>query len=201
MKPVIKNLLISFAVVFAISFGLGLLERMNDVSFGTSSTVLSMGLGFFTFFILHMMSGNRKEVRADNASRQASLSAVAPSGHALLYVYREGFMGKAVGWNVSLDGAALAQLRSPRFTQTAVSPGIHTLAVALSGFAGSQNKPTEMRFEAQSGEVIVFAMKSKMGALSNTLSFEREQDPQAALQKFSKMPMVAAERGAGLNAA
>jgi hypothetical protein len=110
-------------------------------------------------------------------------------------------MGKAVGWNVSLDGAALAQLRSPRFTQTAVSPGIHTLAVALSGFAGSQNKPTEMRFEAQSGEVIVFAMKSKMGALSNTLSFEREQDPQAALQKYSKMPMVAAERGAGLNAA
>src|SRR5580704_214038 len=162
--PMIKNLLLGFAVAFAAGIGFGLLDYFSGSSSSTS-VVLPMVLGFLTFLVLQALSGNRKEARVDDATRQSSLSAPAPAGQALLYVYREGFMGKAVGWNVSLDGAALAQLRSPRFTQTAVSPGIHTLAVALSGFAGSQNKPTEMRFEAQSGEVIVFAMKSKMGAL------------------------------------
>jgi hypothetical protein len=121
------------------------------------------------------------------------LSAPAPAGQALLYIYREGFMGKAVGWNVSLDGKALAQLRSPRFTQTTVGPGRHTLAVSLKGFAGSQNKPAETTFDAQLGEVIVFAMKSKMSALSNALCFIREPDTPTALQKLSKLPMVAAE--------
>ena len=195
----IKNLLIGFAVAFVAAFGLGFVERLGDPT-ATASPVMPIVLGFFVFLILQMMSGNRKEARVDDAGRQASLSAVAPSGQALLYVYREGFVGKAVGWNVSLDGAALAQLRSPRFTQTVLSPGSHSLRVALGGFAGTQNKPSETTFEAQPGEVIVFAMKSKMGALSSTLSFVREPEPQVALQKFSKMPMVAAEQ-AGMTAA
>jgi hypothetical protein len=44
-------------------------------------------------------------------------------------------------------------------------------------------------------------MKSKMGALSNTLFFVREADAPAALRKLSKMPMVEAERSAGISAA
>jgi hypothetical protein len=154
---------------------------------------LPVVFGVLVFFILQMRAGNRKEVRVDAASRQSLLSAIAPTGQALLYVYREGFMGKMVGWNVSLDGVALAQLRSPRFTQTTLSPGSHTLAVTLGGLAGTQNKPAEATFEAKPDEVIVMAMKSKMGAISNTLFFVREADAAAALQKFSKMPMVAAE--------
>jgi hypothetical protein len=196
----IKNLLIGFAVAFAVGLGFGLLDYFSGSSSSTS-VVLPVVLGFFTFLILQMLSGNRKEARVDDAARQSSLSAPAPAGQALLYIYREGFMGKAVGWNVSLDGKALAQLRSPRFTQTAISPGRHTLAVSLGGFAGTQNKPAETTFDAQPGEVIVFAMKSKMSALSNTLSFVREPDTPTALQKLAKMPMVAAEPTAGSVAA
>jgi hypothetical protein len=196
----IKNLLIGFAVAFAVGVGFGLLDYFSGASSSTSF-VLPVVLGFFTFLILQMLSGNRKEARVDDAARQSSLSAPAPAGQALLYIYREGFMGKAVGWNVSLDGKALAQLRSPRFTQTAISPGHHTLAVSLGGFAGTQNKPAETTFDAQLGEVIVFAMKSKMSALSNTLSFVREPDTRTALQKLAKIPMVAAEPTAGSVAA
>jgi hypothetical protein len=188
----IKNLLIGFAVAFAAGVGFGLLDYFSGSSSSTS-VVLPMVLGFLTFLVLQGLSGNRKEARVDDATRQSSLSAPAPAGQALLYIYREGFMGKAVGWNVSLDGKALAQLRSPRFTQTTVGPGRHTLAVSLKGFAGTQNKPTETTFETQPGEVIVFAMKSKMSALSNTLCFVREADTSTALKKLSKIPMVAAE--------
>lgn len=149
------------------------------------------------FFILQR-SGNRKEVRVDDAGHQASLNAVAPTGQSLLYIYREGrenFVGKAVGWNVFLDGTALAQLRSPRFTQTVLSPGPHTLAGAFSAIAiAGKRELAETAFEAQPGEVIVFATKQKMGARSNTLSFVREQDTRTVFQKLSKIPMVAAER-------
>lgn len=196
----IKNALIAFAVAFVAGVGLGFLDSLSGSSSETTF-ILPLVLGSLTFFILQMRSGNRKEVRVDAASRQSLLTAPAPAGQALLYVYREGFMGKAVGWNVSLDGAALAQLRSPRFTQTAVTPGSHTLSVSLGGLAGTQNKPAETSFEAKSGEVIVMAMKSKMGALSNTLFFVREPDATAALQKLSKMPMVAAGRPAEMTAA
>jgi hypothetical protein len=196
----IKNLLIGFAVTFAAGVGFGLLDYFSGSSSSTS-VVLPVVLGFFTFLILQMLSGNRKEARVDDAARQSSLSAPAPAGEALLYIYREGFVGKAVGWNVSLDGKALAQLRSPRFTQTTITPGRHTLAVSLGGFAGTQNKPAETTFDSQPGEVIVFAMKTKMGALANTIFFVREPDTPTALQKLSKMPMVAAERTAGTAAA
>jgi hypothetical protein len=197
----IKNLLIAFAVALAAGFGFGFLDRLTDSPSSTTSALMPMVFGVIVFFILQMRSGNRKEVRVDDATRQSSLSAVAPDGKALLYIYREGFAGKMVGWNVSLDSTALAQLRSPRFTQTTVSPGPHTLAVSLGGMAGTQNKPAETTFEVQSGDLIVFAMKSKMGALSNKLLFVREPDAHAALQKLAKMPMVAPEQTAGATAA
>lgn len=196
----IKNALIAFVVALGAGIGLGFLEGLSDSSSETTF-IIPVVLGVLVFFILQMRSGNRKEVRVDSASRQSSLTAAAPAGQALLYVYREGFMGKAVGWNVSLNGAVLAQLRSPRFTQTAVSPGSHTLAVSLGGLAGTQNKPAEVTLQVQAGEVIVMAVKAKMGALSNTLFFVREPDAPAALQKFSKMPMVAAQRSAAITAA
>jgi hypothetical protein len=196
----IKNLLIAFAVAFVAGVGFGFLDHLSGSPSSISST-LPVVFGGLTFFGLQMRAGNRKESRVDDGSRRASLTAVAPAGQALLYIYREGFVGKMVGWNVSLDGSALAQLRSPRFTQTTLSSGSHTLTVDLTGFAGTQNKPGATSFEAYPGEVIVFAIKAKMGAVKSTLFFVRESDAPAALKKLSKMPMVAAERHAEVSAA
>jgi hypothetical protein len=191
----IKNLLIAFAVALVAGFGLELLNQWADPQSSGFSPAIPTVLAVVVFSCLQMLSGNRREVRVDDAGRQASLSALAPAGAALLYIYREGFLGKAVGWNVFLDGVALAQLRSPRFTQATVRPGSHTLTVSLGGLAGKQ-KPAEAAFEVQAGEVIVFAVKSKMGALSNTLFFVRERDAHSVLERLSKMPMVAPEKAA-----
>jgi hypothetical protein len=196
-KKLIKNALIGFAVAFVAGFALSFLDTVSGSSSGSGpSLVLPAVLGILTFFMLQMLSGNRKEARVDDAARQAALSATVPPGQALLFVYREGFVGKAVGWNVTLDGTALAQLKSPRFACTAIGPGSHKLTVGLGvgGFAGTQNKPTETAFNAQAGEVVIYAMKTKMGALSSTLYFDREADPRAILQKLAKVPMVATER-------
>jgi hypothetical protein len=198
----LKNFLSALLVTLVLWTVLLFLELSNGVSPTTISTVIPIACGFVVYYCLKAMSSNRKEIRVNDGSRQTLLNAVAPAGEALLYIYREGFAGKAVGWNVSLDGSALAQLRSPRFTQTALRPGRHTLGVALSssGFAGTKYTPAETGFEAQPGDVIVFAMKQKMGALGNTLSVVREQDTDAALKRLSKMPMVATEVAGGSNA-
>src|SRR5262249_50539168 len=190
----IKNLLIAFGVTFVLALGFGFINGITAQSSGVVTTVLPMTFGILTFLGLQMRAGTRKEAPVDDAVRRAAVGGVAPPGQALLYVYREGFVGKLVGWDVSLDGSALAQLRSPRFTQAVVSPGAHTLKVSLGGLAGSQVKPAETTFEAQSGEVIVFAMKAKNNVFSGELSFVREADGRAALQKFAGIRMVAAER-------
>jgi hypothetical protein len=75
-----------------------------------------------------------------------------------------------------------------------------TFSLSSPSALGGTNKSSETAFEAQPGEVIVFAMKVKMGATSGTPYTVREQDTHAALQKLSKIPMVAAER-AGVTAA
>jgi hypothetical protein len=192
----IKNALIGLGVSFTTAFAFFSLESIGGSSTRSSpSLTLPVALGVLTFVALQMLSGNRKETRVEGSTRQAALNASAPPGQALLFIYREGFVGKAVGWNVTLDGATLAQLKSPRFTCTAIRPGRHTLAVnlGLKGFAGTQNTPSLTSVEAQAGEVLVYAVRSKMGALKTTLYFAKEPDPRATLQRLANIPMVASE--------
>lgn len=190
----VRHSLIAVAVTLFLSFGFGILQAITGISLPVWPAVV---LGGAVYFTLQARSSNREETRVDDASREAALRAVAPPGQALLYIYREGFLGKAVGFNVSLDGSALVQLRTPRFTQTTLRPGAHTLAVGVPGFAGTEikSKTVDGAFEAHAGEVIVFTMRQRIGAPP---SFVREQDTQAAMRKFIKMPMVAPERNAGI---
>src|SRR5450755_3268505 len=95
-------------------------------------------------------------------------------------------------WRNSAVPALLRQLSAPGPTPSQSVWG---------GAFGAQHKPAQTTFDARSGEVMVFAIKSKMGALSNILSFVREPDAPTALQKLSKIPMVAGERPAGTAAA
>jgi hypothetical protein len=188
-----KNMLIALGVFLGLALLFEAADRLTGVNSSGSLDVLPLTISILTFFVLQMKSGNRREARADDAARRAALDAPMPHGQALLYVYREGFAGKAVAWDVALDGAVLAQLKSPRFTQAVVRPGPHKLNASIGGMAGKLNQPGEIEFTAQPGEIIVFAAKANIGALKSTLGFVREADPQAALQKLSTMPMVAVE--------
>src|SRR5258707_4152443 len=89
----IKNLLIAFAVAFVAGFGIAFLEGLSGSPSSSTPAVMPIVLGVLVFFILQMRAGNRKEVRVDDANRQACLSAAVPTGQALLYIYREGFAG------------------------------------------------------------------------------------------------------------
>ena len=192
MPKVIKNALIGFGVAFALAFGLSFLATIGG-SPTQSSIPVAAAMGVVVFFILQMRSGNRNEVRGDDAAREVALQGPVPPGRAALYIYREGFAGKAVGFDVSLDGAPLAQLRSPRFTWTTVAPGTHKLSVGMNGGMSSQYKPTDLTIEAKAGDTLVYMIQTKMGALSTTLLLVPEPDPRGALSKLARIPMVTTE--------
>jgi hypothetical protein len=139
-----------------------------------------------------LSADGRAETRLDDAARDAALAGDVPPGHAVLYVYRQCTTGRALAWDVSLDGKSLAQLRSPRFAHRVLKPGPHTLCVSVRGFAGALHRPSYAVFVAEPGEAIVFAARTQTTALNGTVRFVREADPRAALEKLAGTPMVAA---------
>jgi hypothetical protein len=72
----IKNVLIAFAVTFVVAAGLVYLDILGGSS-STTTFITPVVLGGVTFLVLQGLSGNRKEVRVDDANRQSSLSAPA----------------------------------------------------------------------------------------------------------------------------
>lgn len=149
-------------------------------------------IGFFTFYILANLAGNRKVAMASVADRDQAARLEPAPGKALLCVYREGFVGSAAGLNIGLDGKELVQLKSPRFTCVALAPGSHSLTAAFGGFAGAQNKGTVFEFQAEAGSVIAVKVAISMGMLKNALTFARAADIEPLKSKLATTQMVVA---------
>ncbi len=191
MSATVRNALIGFAVAFFVSLVLAFLGAGSYIGlWGTLS-------GVFTWGILSNLSNNRKVTNVSDSDRLAALATAPPSGCGLVYVYREGFLGRAVGFDVVLDGIVVAQLKSPRFTRLVVPAGSHTLAGGPKGFAGAQNRMGSTGFSLSAGETQVFGFKTKMGAWQNTILVAPEANPEAILPKFRTMTMVAPDTRAG----
>lgn len=190
MSVKVRYALIGFAVAFFVSLVLGALGA------GMYAGFFGMFLGIFTWYILSNLSSNRRVANVSDGDRLAALSAPPPPGYGLVYVYREGFIGMAVGFDVALDGVTVAQLKSPRFTRLVVPAGSHMLAGGPKGFAGAQNKVGVTNFSLTAGETQVYRMKSQMGMLQNSVVVTPEANPQAILPKFAAMTMVAPETSA-----
>ena len=149
-------------------------------------------VGFFTFYILANLAGNRKVAMASVADRDQAAKLEPVAGKVLLCVYREGFVGSAAGLNISVDGKDLAQLKSPRFTCVTLEPGAHSLTAAFGGFAGPQNKPTLFEFQAEGGAVLAVKVAIAMGMLRNSLTFARAADIEPLKTKLAMTQMVVA---------
>lgn len=151
-------------------------------------------LGVFTAYIMANLVGTKRSKAATPEQKRAALE-LRPqfSDQALLIVYREGFVGKAAGVNLSLDGKPVAQLKSPRFTAVSVAPGGHQLAMRFAGLAAKQNKPTLEGFIAAPGEVIVFRATMEMGMTKNRIVVERITADPELVKRLTPMTMVAPE--------
>lgn len=131
---------------------------------------------------------NRKETQATGDQRNDALRFAPVPGKAVLYVFRNQFVGRAVGINVLVDGREAAQIKSPRFTRIVLTPGPHRLA----GYTGTNKKPAEgegLELVANAGEVYVAKCEVEPQMVGVTIKFTpmSVDAARADLQKITRM--------------
>jgi hypothetical protein len=102
---------------------------------------------------------NRKVADAAPEQRTAALAFAADAGKAALYVYRNQFIGKAVGVNVDVDGRQAAQVKSPRFTRIALAPGAHRLELYLGTAEKKKPGAYAQDLNVAAGDVVVLKVE------------------------------------------
>lgn len=187
-----KPIIVGFIVAFVFSGGLSFFVAAAGGDAGMLPALIGGFFGVFTAYIMANLVGNQKNVAASDADKQAAVAFQPQPGKALLIVMREGFVGKAVGLNVTVDGKVVAQLKSPRFIAVPLDVGQHQMEVAFGGLAAAQNRADAERFGTGAGEVVVYAVKVSMGALKNSIILQRINASPELSAKLKGMTMTAA---------
>lgn len=201
MTKYVPAVVTGFVVCVALSFVLGFAASASTQPLGVPIWLPGLIFGAITTFGMANLVGTKGSKAATPAQKEAALAFRAEPGQALLIVFREGFVGKAVGLNLVLDGVAVAQLKSPRFTALSIAPGAHTLSAGFGGLAASQNRPVEEAFTATAGDLVAFRAVMSMGMAKNTIRLERVEDRAALAPRLKAMTMVAPHAQAETSAA
>ncbi len=185
------------AVAFAVGFGLALLIALLTTLAGETNMGEAVLVGIFgsiaAAFVYGNLSGNRAVAKASDADKTAALAAAPPQGKALVFVYRDAYVGKLVGMDIAIDERPVAQIKSPRFTMVTVSPGRHVMSAGFSGFAGAQVKRESDPFDFAPGTTTVLKIANRIGLVQGGLKFEMQPDLAAAKQRLARMPMTPAD--------
>lgn len=131
---------------------------------------------------------NRKVAEATFEQRDEALRFAPAAGKAALYVFRNQFVGRAVGINVLIDGREAAQLKSPRFTRIWLTPGTHRVA----GVTGTNKAPGPndgIELVANAGEIYVAKCEVEPQMVGATIKFTpmSVDAARADLQKITRM--------------
>jgi hypothetical protein len=131
---------------------------------------------------------NRKVAEATFEQRDEALRFTPAPGKAALYVFRNQFVGRAVGINVLIDGREAAQLKSPRFTRIWLTPGRHRVA----GVTGTNKAPGPndgIELVANPGEIYVAKCEVEPQMVGATIKFTpmNVDAARADLQKITRM--------------
>lgn len=150
--------------------------------------VALIGLVVGAVIVTRNLQTNRKVADATAEQRTQALSFAPTADKATLYVFRNQFVGRAVGINVLIDGREAAQLKSPRFTRILLTPGAHRIA----GYTGTNKKPTDSEgaaFTATAGDVLVMKAEVEPQMVGVTVKFTPQSldTARADLQKITKM--------------
>jgi hypothetical protein len=182
-------------IIFGVVAGIagGVLIKGLVFPDGPAAIVYGVGIGAIVAYILSNLGGNRKIAAADAAERQRAMRMSPPAGKAMLIPYREGFVARLAGLDLSVDGQGFAQLLSPQFTCVVLTPGSHTLTGAFGGFAGAQSKAASWAFEAAPGSVLAVRIDSQMGAVQGAVKFTLEADLEKLKKKLDRMRMAAVD--------
>lgn len=138
--------------------------------------------------VVRNLRTNRKVAEATFGERDDALKFTPVPGKAALYIFRNQFVGRAVGINVLIDGKEVAQLKSPRFTRVLLSSGAHRIA----GYTGTNKKPADgegLELVANAGEVYVAKCEVEPQMVGVTIKYTplSVDAARADLQKITRM--------------
>jgi hypothetical protein len=181
-----RNLLLYGAAAIA---GLVLYFVLRAVLGGEIMLIVALiGLVVGAVIVTRNLQTNRKVADATPQQRAEALTFSPAAGKAALYVFRNQFVGRAVGVNVLIDGREVAQIKSPRFTRILLTPGPHRIA----GYTGTNKKPADgegQAFTANAGDVLVMKTEVEPQMVGVTIKYTPValDTARADLQKISKM--------------
>jgi hypothetical protein len=190
MSKYMRAVLIGVVVGFVVAFGLGALYAMNGIRGSSMPTLSGLGAAVLTMYLLANLAGNRSGPGATADQKVKALAAQAPAGKALLYLYRQGFVAKLAGLNVSIDGRVAAQLKSPRFTCITVAPGTYVVTAGFGGLAGPQNKTSELTVQIPPDSIVALRMTMQMGMLQGSVAIVQQTDLAPVLRVLAGMTMI-----------
>lgn len=152
-------------------------------------TILALiGLAAGAFIISRNLKTNRNVAEATFDQRDEALQFQPVAGKGALYVFRNQFVGRAVGINVVIDGREAAQLKSPRFTRILLSPGAHRIA----GYTGTNKAPAPgegIELTVNAGDVYVAKCEVEPQMIGASIRFTplSVEAARADLQKITRM--------------
>ena len=181
-----RNLIVYGLAVIA---GLLLYGALRAVLGGEIMMILALvGLVAAGVIIFRNLQTNRKVADATPQQRTEALTFAPVPGKAVHYVFRNQFVGRAVGINVLIDGREVAQLKSPRFTRILLTPGAHRIA----GYTGTNKKPADsegVALTANAGEVLVTKCEVEPQMVGVTIKYTpmSVDAARADIQKIGRM--------------
>ncbi len=138
--------------------------------------------------IFRNLRTNRKVTESSVEQRAEVLNFAPVAGRGSLVIFRNQFVGRAVGINVLIDGREVAQLKSPRFTRVLLTPGPHRLA----GYTGTNKAPSPgdgIELIATAGETYICKCEVEPQMIGVTIKFTPMalDTARADVQKITRM--------------
>jgi len=123
---------------------------------------MSLGAALMVTSVVAGTVANRRIQRATDSQDVEAKAFRALSGYAVVYVFRDAFVGRSLGVDLTLDATPIGQTRGGTFYRLAMAPGEHRL-VSRDVRA---SRCFEYRFAAVAGSQIFLEHRFRWGALT-----------------------------------
>ena len=182
MSKTLQAVILGCVVALVVSVGGGILLGMIGDTNPFGATTAGAGLGLFSAFIFI--------ANASDADKTAALSRQPPPGKALIFLYREGYVAKLAGLNLTVDEKPVAQLKSPRFTCIVVPAGHHVISARFGGMVSAQSLIGECALDVAADSAAAVRIGVRMTFGRNGVDLQPQADVAAARAHLAGMPMT-----------
>jgi len=153
---------------------------------------MSLGAALMVTSVVAGTVGNRRIQRAADSQDVEAKEFRALSGYAVVYVFRDAFVGRSLGVDLTLDTVPIGQTRGSTFYRLAMAPGEHRLVSR----EVSASRSFEYRFAAVAGSQIFLEHRFRWGALTARHDIVAV-NAEMARGRIKRCRLLLPERGAG----